>query len=243
MPVENVVVTFNPQNNRPSTYMHPFRIKNIYKVVLTAATIPNSQYIIHNANRYFYWTQGGVATRISLNIGNTPQTADLLASEIQKAVRNHVPSEPGFVCRVGALGRLELVAQTKPFSVHFDLSTLYRNMGLNGSASTNSLPNQNGTVHILQAPNLPARYTSHIYNVRMALGAVRPLKQLEHIIIRRDDAITYFSAQKKERQTAKTYDPPIPFAQQFRFDLLDDSGQRVHLNNLRVTLVLSVHHL
>lgn len=242
MPVEYVMASFRPHHNQPSVYTHPFRIKNICKIVLTAATIPNARYIIHSSNCYFDFFQSGATIRVDVPKGNRAQTSALLASEIQAAVRNQIASEPGFVCAAGPLGHLQLTAYSGPFSLSFGDSTLYRNMGLNGSAITASIPIGGGE-HQITAPNLPARYTTHIYNLRMAVGAVRALHTLEHIIVRRDDAITYFSAQKKERQTSQVYRPPLPFAQQFTFDLLDDSGRRMDLNNLRVTLVIAVHHL
>lgn len=247
MPVEYVMASFVPSPTKPHIYQHLFTIRNIYKVVLTAASIPNSRYILHKDNHYLHFIQNGSSTRVHLEQGNRAQTAALLAQDLQRAVRVARPTqEPTFQCRIGPLGHLELVAYSAPFAVRFGESTLYRHLGMDGTRTTYSdtMPRADGTgeEHVVRAPFLPARYTSHMLQLRLGVGITRRMEHLEHIIIRRDDAMTYFSSQKRNRQTARLFPSPGLTARWFRFDLLDDSGRRMDLNGLPATFVLAVHH-
>ena len=245
MPVEYVMASFVPHPHQQSVHVHHSSIKNVYNVALLAASIPNARYILHPTNNYFFWDPDGANVRVELPLGNRAQTTAMLAQEIQSAVRAQVPGEAAFVCQSDPDGRLRLLTQSAAFALSFGRSTLYRNMGMDGTRVLHSVPQplDNGALqHVLPAPFFPARYTSHLYDIRVGLGTSEPLDTLEHVIIRRDDAITYFSAQKKNRRTSRRYDPCLPSVRSFRFDVLDDAGQRMDLNGLRTTLVLAVYY-
>lgn len=245
MPVEYVSATFVPDPHKPVVYTHGFSIKNVVSIHLLAAVIPNARYIIHDGNNKIEIKNIHGTYLVSLPVGNAALTPAKLAEVAQTAVRGETADDT-FQCNILApSNKIEMRSTLGPFHVRFPSdSTLYRNLGMNGvgGAETSSVPDGEDA-HVVLCPSAPSRYCNRMYNVRFKASAAQPFCTLDHVIVRRDDAITFYSSQKKNRRVSRAYHPPLPSVHKLVFDILDDSGQRMDLNGLQASLVLSVTYL
>lgn len=248
MPVEYVSATFVPNPHKPFVYTHGFSIKNVVSIYLLAAVIPNSRYIIHDGNDRIEVTNPHGTYQIQLPVGNAALTPAKLAEVAQTAVRDGTADDT-FQCNILApSNKIEMRSTLGPFQIKFPSnSTLYRNLGMNGvgGGETSSVPDgdEEGGAHVILCPSAPSRYCNRMYNVRFRASSSQPFCTLDHVIVRRDDAITFYSSQKKNRRVSNSYNPPLPSVQKIVLDILDDSGQRMDLNGLQASLVLSVTYL
>ena len=234
MPVQHFTHVLKDNPNKPHRHIHHSRLKNIQDIQLVSACIPQSRYILHEHNHFFL-----NADLIQLPQNNFANTGTRLAETIQSGVRAQT-NRPAFTC-VLVDNKLEF-SDSQAFAIRFGESTLNRNVGLN-KIHPNVASRDAGTgLYKLLASNPPSRYTMHMYRVcPSGPGIPSPGQTLAHVITRVDDAITYYSAPRKElTRSTPLFRPPLHSLKTYEIQILDDNNKPVHFNNIHATVVIAI---
>ena len=241
MPIKYFTIVLK-HNYSTNQQLHQItKLKNVTDIKVTCACIPQSRYIIHKHNHFFFLVdENGSSDRVNLPQSNFANTRARLAEIVQSSIRSQVPNRSNFQCLITSDKIVFRDAQF--FVIEFGKSTLYRNLGMNKSPTQNSSMNPEHNLFEIKAPNPPSRYTMHIYRVVLsAKGIPFPGQTLAHVITRRDDSITYYVPPSSAmRRTSPVFRPALPVLSTFALQILDDNNNVVEFNHIHATIVLAV---